>query len=156
MPFGRRTNSPLLLVLPMHRCPILSKSGGQQGNKIKAMKVNNSDYEKLKQLEESLWRSGTRFDNEYMNRTLAPDFIEFGRSGRAWTREEILSARPKAIDIKFPLKNFNINLIDANVALLTYVSEVTDEEVEVTNRSSIWSKTAVGWQIRFHQGTPTV
>jgi hypothetical protein len=67
---------------------MLSKSGEQQGNNIKVMRVNDSDYEKLKQLEESLWRSETRFDNEYMNRTLAPDFFEFGRSGRAYTREE--------------------------------------------------------------------
>jgi hypothetical protein len=120
------------------------------------MEINKEDYEKLKELEESLWRAETRFDNEYMNKVLAPDFFEFGRSGRTYKREETLSgARPQTINIKFPLKNFSITLIDTNVALVTYISEVMYEEMEVANRSSIWLKTATGWQIKFHQGTPT-
>lgn len=119
------------------------------------MKIQSIDYEKLKELEESLWRSETRFDNEYMNRTLAPDFFEFGRSGRVYKREETLNgARPQTINAKFPLKNFSITLIDTNVALVTYISEVMYDELEVANRSSLWAKTTDGWQIRFHQGTP--
>lgn len=120
------------------------------------MEINKDDFEKLKELEESLWRSETRFDQEYMDRVLAHDFFEFGRSGRRYKREETLSgARPQTINIKFPLKNFSITLIDTNVALVTYISEVMYEEMEVANRSSIWLKTPAGWQIKFHQGTPT-
>ena len=109
------------------------------------MEISKQDYEKLKELEESLWRAETRFDIEYMNKVLAPDFFEFGRSGRRYKREETLSgARPQAINIKFPLKNFEIALIETNVALVTYISEVMYEEMEVANRSSIWLKTATG------------
>lgn len=120
------------------------------------MEISNIDFEKLKELEESLWRPETRFDNDYMDKVLAPDFFEFGRSGRTYKREETLSgSRPQTINIKFPLKNFSITLIDTNVALVTYISEVMYEKMEVANRSSIWLKTTNGWQIKFHQGTPT-
>jgi hypothetical protein len=114
------------------------------------------DYEKLKELEESLWRAETRFDQEYMNRILAPDFFEFGRSGRVYKRDESLGAPSQEIKAKFPLKNFNVQMIDTNVALVTYVSEVDYDPVEMGNRSSIWLKTSTGWQLKFHQGTPIV
>ena len=40
-------------------------------------------------------------------------------------------------------------------AQITYDSEVTyDGIVERAHRSSIWSRTAHGWIMRFHQGTP--
>ena len=112
------------------------------------------DYEKLRELEESLWRIETRFNQEYMNKILASDFFEFGRSGRVYKREDTLGASPEKIDIKFPLKNFKIHSIDTNVVLVTYISEVMYSELQIGNRSSIWSKTSEGWQLRFHQGTP--
>jgi hypothetical protein len=118
------------------------------------MELNQVDYEKLKKLEESLWRSETRFDLEYMNKVLAPDFFEFGRSGRIYQREDTFGHPAEEIKAKLPLKNFTVRLIDTNVVQVTYISEVTyDGVVEVGNRSSIWSKTANGWQLRFHQGT---
>lgn len=68
-----------------------------------------------------------------------------------------MAAPTQAIEAKLPLRNFAIRLIDTNVAQVTYVSEVTDHGVvEVGNRSSIWSKTEGGWQLRFHQGTSVV
>jgi hypothetical protein len=66
----------------------------------------------------------------------------------------VFGARPQVINAKFPLKNFKVEMIAENVALVTYISEVTYEKVEVGNRSSIWIKTPNGWQLRFHQGTP--
>ena len=35
------------------------------------------DYERLRLLEDSLWRAETRFDRDYMERILDPDFSEF-------------------------------------------------------------------------------
>ena len=39
------------------------------------MQINQEDFDKLKQIEESLWIAKTRFDKEYMSRILAPDFF---------------------------------------------------------------------------------
>ena len=118
------------------------------------MEASDQDYEKLRELEESMWRSETRFDQTYMDRILAPDFFEFGRSGRIYRREDTLGAPRMEISAKLPLENFEVHLIDTNVALVTYVSEATYDDVQIANRSSIWSKTEWGWQLRFHQGTP--
>lgn len=118
------------------------------------MSISAADKRKLRQLEESLWRRETRFDPKYMERVLTPDFFEFGRSGRIYKREDTLSHPDEAIEAELPLKNFEIHEINTNVALVTYVSRVMYEELEIGNRSSIWVKGSTGWRMRFHQGTP--
>lgn len=118
------------------------------------MQISNEDKETFRRLEESLWIAKTRFDLSYMNRILAPDFFEFGRSGRIYQREDTLAIQPQEIKAKFPFKNFSVHLITQDVVLVTYISEVEYEKIEIGNRSSIWSKTEEGWQLRFHQGTP--
>ncbi len=120
------------------------------------MQVTQADYDTLRVLEESLWRSETRFNQEYMERVLAPDFMEFGRSGRIYHSADTLAAPFVEINAKLPLDNFDVRLISSDVALVTYTSRVTNDQVQIANRGSIWSRTAAGWQIRFHQGTPVV
>ena len=112
------------------------------------------DAQQLYELEESLWRAETRFDQSYMDKVLAPDFFEFGRSGKTYSRQECLTAAPQKIDATLPLKNFKMHALDAANALVTYVSEVKYDEMERANRSSLWTKTSDGWKLRFHQGTP--
>lgn len=117
------------------------------------MQINKEDREKLKQLEESLWIAKTRFDKKYMNSILSPNFFEFGRSGKTYKREETLSAHFSKINAKLPLRDLKINSITNDVALVTYVSEVQYDELEIGNRSSLWLRTPTGWQLQFHQGT---
>src|SRR5436305_924063 len=123
------------------------------------MTLTADEHDELRRLEESLWRAETRFDRDHMSEVLAPDFFEFGRSGRVYRREDILKdlleAPAQPIDTIFSFAKFAVRSIAADVALVTYVSEVTYRGVkEVANRSSLWSRHAGGWRIRFHQGTP--
>ena len=116
------------------------------------------EIEELRSLEASLWIAETRYNREFMEQVLAPDLFEFGRSGRTYTREETLTFPPQekqAIHAKLPLKEFKVHLIREDAALVTFISEVTYEKVELGNRSSLWFKTPKGWQLKFHQGTPT-
>lgn len=119
------------------------------------MKISNEDYEKLKVLEVSMWKPETRFNKDYMNQTLTDSFFEFGRSGRVYKKEETISAPSQEIKVVLPLKQFKVDLVDVNVALVTYISEVQYETLETANRSSLWIKTDTEWKLRFHQGTPT-
>jgi hypothetical protein len=115
----------------------------------------DADRLALLQQEESMWREATRYDLAFMARHLAPDFFEFGRSGRTWSREQILDMAGGPIRAVLPLPNLRIRLLDADTAQVTYDSEVTyDGVVEHAHRSSIWSRSAGGWVLRFHQGTP--
>ena len=119
------------------------------------MELSSEEKEELERLEEGLWIAATRFDMDWMERTLAPDFFEFGRSGRVYRREDTLGIESQPIDARLPLKNFHARLLTPDVALVTYISAVTFDGIEeVGNRSSIWSRTESGWQLRFHQGTP--
>ena len=121
------------------------------------MDLSTQDLHDLEVFEESLWRAEVRFDRERMNQILAPDFFEFGRSGRVYQREDTLGVPAQPIDARLPLKDFTARLLDSNVAQVTYVSAVTYEGVEeLTNRSSIWTRSGHGWQLRFHQGTVRV
>ena len=121
-----------------------------------SIEINAEDFNKLKELEESLWLSETRFSQEYMNRLLSFDFFEFGLSGRIYHREETLSVPFQEIKARIPLKDFSVHVVDTNVFLVTYVSEVMYDRLEMGNRSSLWLKTPAGWKLRFHQGTPIV
>ncbi len=112
------------------------------------------NLKELQTLEESLWQAETRFNLAYMDRILAPDFFEFGRSGKTYTREQSLSAPAQAINAKLPLRDFQVHQITAEIALITYISEVQYEELEIGNRSSLWIKANGNWQLKFHQGTP--
>jgi hypothetical protein len=117
------------------------------------MTVSDHDYQELQELEESLWVAKTRFDATYMERVLHEDFFEFGRSGRIYKRADTLDAAPREIGATIPLKDFAVHRVGEDVFLVTYKSEVRDEELEIGNRSSLWIKTKDGWKLRFHQGT---
>jgi hypothetical protein len=109
----------------------------------------------LTQLEEAMWREVTRFDATFQDQRFAADFIEFGRSGRVYTREQIVCSNSQPIKAVLPLPNLTIRLLARDVGQVTYNSQVEhDGTIEYARRSSIWSRTEQGWAMRFHQGTP--
>lgn len=119
------------------------------------MEPTPEDREELRRLEEDLWREETRFDRDFMERVLAEDFVEFGRSGRVYQRIDTLLAPVQSIQAAIPLPNFNVRLLTKDIAQVTYNSEITvDGIVQIGRRSSIWSRSPAGWVLRFHQGTP--
>jgi RimJ/RimL family protein N-acetyltransferase len=111
-------------------------------------------FKELKTLEENLWKSETRFDLSFQEKVFALDFVEFGRSGKIYSRSEAIRTEKQEIRAKLPLPNLAFRMLDENTAQLTYISEVQYQELEIANRSSIWTNTSEGWKLRFHQGTP--
>jgi hypothetical protein len=119
------------------------------------MEINNEDRDILARLEVELWREETRFDRYRMNEIIADDFFEFGRSGRIYQRQDTLAIESQPIDAVIPLPEFQVRLLDENIAQVTYNSAVKyDGTIEYARRSSIWSRSINGWVLRFHQGTP--
>ena len=117
--------------------------------------LSDEDQSTLVRLEENMWREETRFDVVFMQKALAADFLEYGCSGRTYTRAQMLAAPRAAIDATIPLPNLTVRLLDENTAQVTYDCAVMyDGAVEDAHRSSIWSRTTHGWEMRFHQGTP--
>ena len=119
------------------------------------MQLSQSDRELLQRLEEDLWRPEIRFDRAQLEGVIAPDFFEYGRSGRVHSREDILATAPEHFETQLPLRNFDARLLGPDIAQLTYDSIVRyDGEWLYSRRSSIWSRSSGKWLLRFHQGTP--
>jgi hypothetical protein len=119
--------------------------------------LTTEDLEHFREQEEKLWRAETRFDNTLMDKLFADDFFEFGRSGKRYSRSELLfePGQFSEINASLPFKEFDARRLSNDVVLVTYISEVTyGEDIERANRSSIWSKANGEWRLRFHQGTP--
>jgi hypothetical protein len=115
--------------------------------------------ERLQDLEVALHQPAIRRDRAMIERLLHPRFREFGRSGRAYVRADVLANLPAEHEATTVWsQNFNIELVGNDAAMLTYTSAhaVTDGKLELhTNRSSLWVLEAGTWQMLFHQGTPT-
>jgi len=89
-----------------------------------------------------------------MNEIFAPDFFEIGRSGRIHSRDICINTEVGPFDTQLPLPDFEVRLISAEVAQVTYNSIVTiGGNVIHGRRSSIWSRQSGRWSLRFHQGT---
>ena len=119
------------------------------------LEASARDIAELTRLEEAMWRPETRFDLAFQEAHFAQDFVEFGRSGKTYTRAQIICGDPTDIHATLPLPQLTIRMLGEGTALLTYHSEAQyDGIIEHARRSSIWTKTKTGWVMRFHQGTP--
>jgi hypothetical protein len=120
-----------------------------------SMQLLAEDIAELTRLEEAMWTAATRFDAAFQQERFAPDFFEFGRSGRIYAREQLVRTAGREIKARLPLDGLRIRRLDESTAQVTYNSHVEyDGVVEHARRSSIWTKTDRGWVMRFHQGTP--
>ena len=115
--------------------------------------------QRLSVLEAELHRLETRRNTTRLEQLLHPDFVEFARSGRRYSRGEVLAEFCGSNATLEPVHAEQIELanIGPGAALLTYLSVHETSVGELyrhTLRSSLWLETEVGWQVRFHQGTP--
>lgn len=115
--------------------------------------------ETLTELEISLHDPQVRRSVERLGALLHPAFKEFGRSGAAFTREEILAhVGSEAQQPVIWAQDFALERLSDDLALLTYCSAHVREDGALerhTNRASLWQFSDNGWKMRFHQGTPT-
>ena len=88
---------------------------------------------------------------------LDPSFREIGRSGRLWSRDEMVAAlREPEMSAELGATEpteLDVQKIDESTYLLTYLIE-TDSGTR--RRSSIWRMDGRELRIVFHQGTPVL
>lgn len=121
------------------------------------MEISTRDIQDLRKLEEKMWQVEWRYSREFMEGALAADFFEFGASGRTYDRTKTIEVAPgeiREIGATLPLPDFEVRLLSPNIAQVTYRSiDHTQGRERHARRSSIWSRTDDGWELRFHQGT---
>jgi hypothetical protein len=115
--------------------------------------------ETLRGLECELHAPKTRSDRHRLVALLHLQFREIGRSGAFYTRDDILDKLPaETAAVRVHAQNFAVSELSPELALLTYSSFHICEDgthTRHTHRSAIWQHGPDGWQMRFHQGTPT-
>ncbi|PHM36601.1 DUF4440 domain-containing protein [Xenorhabdus innexi] len=122
---------------------------------------NSVIFEIIKNLEVSL-HGKNRCNADWLNNVFHDDFLEIGKSGYLYTKKIVVKSLKEEINTvsKIFSKNFNMQILDKNIVLLTYQSYEKDKNGRRYNgalRSSIWQLSASGeWKFRFHQGTKIV
>lgn len=123
--------------------------------------ADNTDQlaQHLLNLEKTLLDPAVRLNRDRVAVLLSHDFVEFGSSGRMWTREQILDQLASEEFTAPTLENFECCQITESIALVTYRTLRTNAETGeavATLRSSLWSLQSGAWLLRFHQGTPAL
>jgi hypothetical protein len=113
----------------------------------------------MRALEVELHKPAARSDVTRLNALVHDNFQEFGRSGVAYAKADILSRLPaQELHAVVVADRFEVRRLGEDVAPLTYRSadQLANGTLDsFTLRSSVWERSALGWQMSFHQGTPT-
>ena len=111
--------------------------------------VGPSDEERVVALERDLLTDEVRSDPAAVAALLHPDWAEIGRSGRLWSRGEMLAAIGPLAEQNTP-DEITGTRVAPDVILLVWRAS-TDRRT--TLRSTLWVRHGGDWQARFHQGT---
>jgi len=112
----------------------------------------------MKSLEMSFFDNSIRLSGDKLNELIADDFTEYGRSGKTFNKQEIISMLLNNDAPRVKLENFQIKNLSVDVTIVNYLSYIENEngKIEKTLRTSIWKLYGENWKIFFHQGTPTL
>ena len=112
---------------------------------------------RVEALERRLLSPRIRASKTDLDELIADDFVEIGRSGRVWTKSNILESLPQSPGVEIEIDTLHARHVGDNVVLITYRSRRLGERRSADAlRSSIWQRRDDIWQIIFHQGTPTI
>ncbi len=118
--------------------------------------THEADCAHLQTCEEALLDPAIRRDGARVDALLAEDFLEFGSSGRVWSREATLELLASEDYTRPAMEDFKCDWIADGVVLVTYRSVRTDAHTgakSIALRSSLWVNKSCDWRMRFHQGT---
>ena len=121
------------------------------------MEAENSQEAILRQLEERLLQPDVRRSAQDVAELLADNFIEFGGSGRIFTKQQIIESLRQESPARLALMDFRATTLAPGVVLVTYRAVrhgASDEQTAYSLRSSIWRLSEGQWRMIFHQGTP--
>ncbi len=111
---------------------------------------------KIRALEERLLLPEVRRNAEELSELIADDFVEYGSSGKIYTKKDVLEFLPIEPERYMKMENFHARQLSPEVVLLNYdllSRHAQNRRTRRSARSSIWQLTNGRWQIVFHRGT---
>jgi hypothetical protein len=104
--------------------------------------------------ERRLLEPEVRSDPDSLGELLHESFREIGKSGRLWTRDELIDVMTgsDAVELQSTVvTGEHVELVTPDLALLTYTLDANGER---SRRSSLWHISGGRPLLVFHQGTP--
>lgn len=115
-------------------------------------------HQHILNLEQQLANPSTRGNAAVLDQLIADDFIEFGASGRRFTRTDIIAQLTAETDFPaYELVDFEVRPLGDTTLIAMYRiparPDANGSSKPGSLRSSVWKLSKNGWQICFHQGT---
>ena len=109
----------------------------------------------LRVLEDRLVMPAPSESRDTLGALLAPEFREFGSSGRVYDAASTLDVLIPGGRPRITLEDFKAASVAEGVVLVTYLSRSAAGPgwKPPALRSSLWIRRTSGWQMVFHQGT---
>lgn len=107
--------------------------------------------ETLQRLETELHAHSTRTDRVRLEELLHAEFVEIGRSGRLWRREDSILALLAESEHPFPeTADWEMHDVGPDLVMLTYrvISPASG-----SRHASLWDLSGPRPRLRYHQGT---
>ena len=105
--------------------------------------------DEIRALEEQLTMPAIRASFDALDRLISDQFVEFGSSGRIYTKQDVIAQLLAKPNIQVTLGDLQVRPLSDDVALATY-------RTAASLRSSVWRREGERWRVVFHQGTPIV
>ncbi|MGN6198218.1 RNase H family protein [Humibacter sp.] len=110
--------------------------------------VEEPDEDVVLRQERALLTSRVRDDVAELGVLLHPEFLEVGRSGRMWSRDDV-SLSPAGDDARI-VDVISVDRVSPDAMLLVFR---TEDAAGSALRSSLWVRDGGRWRLRFHQAT---
>lgn len=92
---------------------------------------------------------------ERLGALLHPDFHEFGSSGQLWDRASVIAELTSTVEPgSRPLTASGMRGVQLAPDVVHLTFDTEEDSGRRAHRSSLWRRTAEGWRLYFHQGTP--
>ena len=108
------------------------------------------EYDEIKSLELELVNPETRKNVARLSELISDDFEEFGSSGKAYRKQDVLNSLPLSEPVSYELSCFTFRELSNHCILVKYSSIVSGVHAR---RSSIWVKQEGQWKMLHHQST---
>jgi hypothetical protein len=111
----------------------------------------------LRGLERELHDPAIRRDRARLHALIDAEYLEVGRAGHRYTKAAMVAHLAQEAPVQIHADGFEVTLLAADVALVTYRSARVLHDgthADPALRCSVWRRTGMGWQLRYHQGTP--
>ncbi|KID55703.1 hypothetical protein N473_22360 [Pseudoalteromonas luteoviolacea CPMOR-1] len=121
-------------------------------------KITQELLDELISLERRLLEPHVRESKERLSLLLDDDFYEISANGLLFDKRHVLSRLPSEKVPQFYNQDFRGQMLSETIAQLTYHAAYRRNaysNLQFSLRMSLWRNNGAGWQLLFHQGTPS-